>query len=261
MLILGRHNGPLVHSDWQFFDLADLSGSLPGFDAITLIHTTAIWLLPPWLAQFHARGVRRLIAFSSTSRFTKSASSSAYELQVVNQLIAAEEQVASECNRLGIAWTILRPTLIYGSGGDRNVSDIARFIRRFGFFPMFGAGSGRRQPVHAADLAGACIKCVAEPATYNKSYNLSGGETLTYIDMVRRIFMAIDRTPVVIRMPLVIFVLAVSVARLHSRFAHLTPEMAQRMQSDLVFDTGQARHDFGYQPRNFEPDYLSTLSG
>lgn len=261
LLVLGRQNRPLAHGAWQFLDMVDTSAVLPAFKAATLIHTAAIWLLPQWLAQFHACGVRRVIAFSSTSRFTKGDSSSAYELKVVNQLIAAEEQLASECERLGMAWTILRSTLIYGAGGqDRNVSDIARFIRRFGFFPLFGAGSGRRQPVHAADLANACIRCMAEPASYNKAYNLSGGETLTYIDMVRRIFKALGKTPIVIRVPLLLFTLAVHVARWHPRFAHLTPEMARRMRSDLVFDAAQARYDFGYQPRKFELDYLSTLS-
>ena len=78
--------------------------------ANTLIHTASLWLLPSWLENFHARGVRRVIAFSSTSRFTKLSSASGYELEVVTKLIAAEEHVASECERLGMAWTISVPT-------------------------------------------------------------------------------------------------------------------------------------------------------
>jgi nucleoside-diphosphate-sugar epimerase len=96
--------------------------------------------------------VRRVIAFSSTSRFTKLASASPYELEVVNKLIAAEDHLMAECERLGMAWTIFRPTLIYGgAGGDRNVADIARLIRRFGFFPRFGQASG-------PPAAGACAR-------------------------------------------------------------------------------------------------------
>ncbi len=37
------------------------------------------------------------------------------------------------CKKLGIEYTILRPTMIYGSGLDRNTSSIVRFIKRFGF--------------------------------------------------------------------------------------------------------------------------------
>ncbi|WP_096697355.1 NAD(P)-dependent oxidoreductase [Polaromonas sp. AER18D-145] len=245
---------------WLPLDLADPLRAMPGVSAATLIHTASLWLLPGWLEKFHARGVRRVIAFSSTSRFTKQASASPYELEVVNKLIAAEDHVAAECERLGIAWTIFRPTLIYGgAGSDRNVADIARLIRKFGVFPVFGSASGRRQPVNAADLAQACLQSLTAPASYNKAYNLSGGETLAYVDMVRRIFETLGRQPRFIRIPLSAFKLAVKLARLHPRFAHLTPDMALRMQADLVFDHSDATRDFGYSPGRFDPSYLTAL--
>lgn len=261
---LGRK--PLARGDhrpglhWLALDLADPLRSTPDASAGTLIHTASLWLLPGWLEKFHACGVRRVIAFSSTSRFTKQASASPYELEVVNKLIDAEAHVAAECERLGMAWTIFRPTLIYGGiSGDRNVADIARLIRKLGFFPLFGSAGGRRQPVSAADLAQACVQSLAAPASYNKAYNLSGGETLAYIDMVRRIFEALERQPRFVRIPLAAFRLAVKLARLHPRFAHLTPDMALRMEADLVFDHSEAAHDFGYKPGTFDPAYLTRL--
>jgi uncharacterized protein YbjT (DUF2867 family) len=245
---------------WALLDLADPLRTMPDVCAATLIHTASLWLLPGWLEKFHARGVRRVIAFSSTSRFTKQASANAYEHEVVNKLIAAEDHVAAECERLGMAWTIFRPTLIYGgAGGDRNVADIARLIRKLGFFPVLGAASGLRQPVNAADLARACVLSLSAPASYNRAYNLSGGETLTYIDMVRRFFETLGRQPRFIRIPMSAFRLAVKVAQLHPRFAHLTPDMALRMQADLVFDHADAACDFGYKPGMFDPDYLTRL--
>jgi nucleoside-diphosphate-sugar epimerase len=245
---------------WFATDLAQASQELPEIEAGTLIHTASLWLLPGWLEKFHARGVRRVIAFSSTSRFTKLASASPYELGVVNKLIAAEDHLAAECERLGMAWTIFRPTLIYGgAGGDRNVADIARLVRRFGFFPRFGQAAGRRQPVHARDLALACVQSLDAPASYNKAYNLSGGETLAYVDMVRRIFETLGRKPVFIPVPIWAFRIAVRLARLHPRFAHLTADMALRMQADLVFDHQDAARDFGYRPGRFDPAYLLTL--
>lgn len=256
---LGRKQ-PAGAESWHFLDLADPASDVPAVEAGTLIHTASLWLLPGWLEKFHARGVRRVIAFSSTSRFTKLASASAYELEVVNKLIAAEEHLAAECERLGIAWTIFRPTLIYGgAGGDRNVADIARLIRRFGFFPRFGQAAGRRQPVNARDLALACVQSLDAPASYNKAYNLSGGETLAYVAMVRRIFETLGRKPVFIPVPIWAFRIAVRLARLHPRFAHLTADMALRMQADLVFDHQDAARDFGYQPGRFDPSYLLTL--
>lgn len=252
--------GEVTAGSWDFLDLSARTMPLPERVADALIHTASLWLLPGWLEKFHARGVRRVIAFSSTSRFTKQSSASPYELEVVNKLIAAEDHVATECERLGMAWTIFRPTLIYGgAGGDRNVADIARLIRRFGCFPMFGTAGGLRQPVHARDLALACMQSLAASASYNKAYNLSGGETLAYRDMVKRVFETLGRQPRFVRIPMPAFRLAVTLARLHPRFAHLTSDMALRMQADLVFDHADATRDFGYSPGPFDPAYLTTL--
>lgn len=260
VVAMGRNPVTSAAGDsWHHLDLADKAIDLPEIEAAALIHTASLWLLQAWLEKFHARGVRRVIALSSTSRFTKQESASAYEREVVRKLVSAEERLVSECERLGMAWTIFRPTLIYGAG-DRNVADIARFVRKFGVFPLFGAANGLRQPVSARDLAVACMQSLDAPASRNKAYNLSGGETLSYIDMVRRIFETLGRRPVFIHIPLMVFRLAVHLARLHPRFAHLTPDMAVRMQTDLVFDHGDAARDFGYRPGKFDPAYLTTLS-
>lgn len=260
-IALGRTPVPCESGDsWRHLDLGDKTTGLGDIEADALIHTAALWLLPDWIEKFSACGVRRLIAFSSTSRFTKQTSASPREQEVAGKLVAAEDRVAAECERLGIAWTIFRPTLIYGGrGGDRNVADIARLIRRFGFFPLFGGGDGLRQPVNACDLAFACVQSLNKAETHNKAYNLSGGETLAYVDMVRRIFAALNRRPIFLRVPFAAFRLAVSLARLHPRFAHLTPDMALRMETDLVFEHSEASRDFGYAPGKFDPAYLTTM--
>lgn len=94
-----------------------------------------------------------------------------------------------------MGWVILRPTLIYGRGRDRNITVIARFIRRFGFFPVLGRATGLRQPVHAEDVALACHRALEAPAATNRAYNISGGETVTYREMVRRVFLALEGGP------------------------------------------------------------------
>ncbi len=68
----------------------------------------------------------------------------------------------------GVEWIILRPTLIYGLGRDKNIAEIARFVRRFGFSPLFGKAKGLRQPLHAQDVAGACIAALDAPDAANR---------------------------------------------------------------------------------------------
>ncbi len=82
----------------------------------------------------------------------------------------------------------MRPTLIYSEGRDINISPLSRLIRRFGFMPIVGGAPGLRQPVHAEDLAIGAISAAASPAAANKIYSLTGGETLSYREMIGRIF-------------------------------------------------------------------------
>lgn len=236
---------------WHSAELAE--GLLPDAleEALCLIHLAPLWLLPSNLARFGDLGVRRIIAFGSTSRFTKARSGSASEREVADRLADAEAALADGCGQRGISWTLFRPTLIYGAGRDRNITTIRRFVQRFGFFPVAGGGRGLRQPVHADDLAAACLAALENPRTYGRSYNLSGGETLTYREMVKRIFVAEGRPTRIVDVPLPLFRLLVRGAALLPRFRFVDPEMASRMTDDLCFDHSEATRDFGYSPRPF----------
>ncbi|MFZ4539744.1 NAD-dependent epimerase/dehydratase family protein [Propionivibrio sp.] len=146
---------------------------------------------------------------------------------------------------------ILRPTLIYGLGRDKNISEIARFIRRFGFFPVLGQAQGLRQPIHAEDVAAVCVSALQAPCAANRAYNISGGETLAYRDMVARVFAALGRTPRLATVPLWAFRLAVTVLRCLPRYRQWSAAMAERMNRDLVFEHTEAARDLGFKPRCF----------
>jgi len=206
---------------------------------------------PPLVRELASRSVTRIIAFGSTSRFTKEASARPAERDVAQRLASSESDLAATCAQSSIAWTVLRPTLIYGAGRDRNVSAIARFVRRFGFFPLAGEGRGLRQPVHADDLARACLSALESPLTRNRAYNLIGGTTLSYRELVEAVFLSLGRRPRLVRVPLPLLRASLRVGSLLPGLRHLSPEMADRMDRDHRFDSEEARQDFGYAPRPF----------
>lgn len=211
-----------------------------------------IWVLPDYFDWLEAHGAQRVVVVSSTSRFTKDGSSDQHEQAVALRLANAEARLQAWAQRCGIDYVILRPTLIYGLGQDKNISEIGRFIQRFGFFPVFGKALGLRQPVHAADVAAACLLVLQMPAdTANRGYNISGGETLAYRTMVARIFTALDRPPRLLTVPLWLFRLAIAVVRLVPRYRQWSVAMAERMNRDLVFDHADAKRSFGFTPRPF----------
>ncbi len=171
---------------------------------------------------------------------------------LAERLAASETLLERWADERGVEWVVLRPTMIYGLGRDKNVFEVARFIRRFGFFPLAGGGTGLRQPIHADDVVQICLRALTAPAVVAGGYNLSGGEVLSYRAMVIRIFEA-QRLPVrVVSIPVVFLNLIISVARCLPRYRHLSAAMASRMAEDLMFDHCAAQRQFDFLPRPFE---------
>jgi nucleoside-diphosphate-sugar epimerase len=230
---------------------ADLGAKLP--ECPTALSLSPIWHLPPGLAALKARGMKRLVAFSSTSVVTKAASPDAYEQGMVRRLADGEDAMRAFCEANGVAWTLLRPTLIYAEGQDQNVSRLARLIGRLGFLPLAGKGEGLRQPVHADDLAAAAIVAAERAAAENKAYDLPGGETLTYRQMAERVFEGMGRKPTILPLPESLWRLAFAMTRPFLPGA--TAQMGARMSEDLAFDGSAAAADFGWNPRPFRPNF------
>lgn len=209
--------------------------------------------LPDYLPMLEVYGARRIIALSTTSLHTKQDTPDPTEQALVGGIRDAEMQLQVWAEARAIEWVVLRPTLIYDFGRDANLTEIARFIRRFGFFPVFGKARGLRQPVHAEDVAAACIAALLQENTANRAYNISGAETLPYREMVARIFAAMGRPARLLPVPLWAFRLAMAGLRTLPRYRAWNSAMAERMNRDMAFDHADATRDFGYAPRPFHP--------
>jgi nucleoside-diphosphate-sugar epimerase len=190
---------------------------------------------------------------------TKARSPDRAERALAVRLGEAEAAVRAFCEAKGVAWTLLRPTMIYAEGEDANVSRLARLAARCGVLPLAGAARGLRQPVHAEDLAWAAMAAAASPLAPGRAYDLPGGETLTYKAMVERIFLGLDRTPRVVCAPEALWRFGFGL--LGGRLPGATAAMGGRMNEDLTFDGGPAQRDFGWAPRTFRPVFLQSEPG
>jgi nucleoside-diphosphate-sugar epimerase len=208
-------------------------------------------VLSEYFSMLLACGAKHIVILSSTNRFTKAESSEPRERKLAKSLVEDEERVVSWAKTNKLTFTILRPTLIYSPGRDRNINVIAAFIRRFNFFCVFGAANGLRQPIHAKDVASCCVAALCAGAAVNQSYNISGGEIIGYREMVRRIFSALDKKPRFVKFPLWLFQMAILILRIFPPFNHWSAAMAQRMNQDMIFDHTDARRDLHFTPRNF----------
>ena len=237
--------------DWRVMDLTDAHETNWPEHVGTVVSLVPVWLLPGAVEKLAGRGMKRLIAFSSTSRYTKQESDVASEAKLAERLADGEQRLTAECTANNVAWTLFRPTMVYGCAMDSNVFSIASFVRRFGCFFMAGEGGGCRQPVHADDLAAACSRAMHNTDTYDKSYNLSGGETISYRAMVTLIFRLLGRKARIYTLNRSLLNGLIKIVSVLPGFRHATPAMLDRMEQDLCFDHSDAVKDFSYAPRGF----------
>jgi GT2 family glycosyltransferase/nucleoside-diphosphate-sugar epimerase len=233
---------------------ANFLASAPMHSWISLCPIHALVGLLPLL---ELAGVRHLVAVSSTSKFTKIDSADASERRLAKSLDSAEKHIRAWGEARGVRVFILRTTMIYDGIHDANVAAIAGFVRRFGWYPVLAPASGLRQPIHARDVASACISALALDLP-SSDYNLSGGEILTYRRMVERIFESLGLSPRILSLPSILLMCGVPFLRLLPRFRHLSFSMFQRMNEDLAFDHSEAAWDLKFTPRGF--DLLSDLN-
>lgn len=232
---------------------ADISREMPQVirSADILIHLAPLASLPDILEAAGMECPRRVIGFGTTSLFTKASSALEEERQLVEGLRDAESRIARLGETLGIHWTVFRPTLVYHLGRDKNVTTISLFLKKFGFFPLVDGSRGKRQPVHAEDLARATLTVIGEPKAFCKAYNLSGGEILSYREMVERIARTLEVNVRLVDIPLPLLKTIILMVSHLPRFRHLNTEMATRISADMCFDNGDAVRDFGFTPRTF----------
>lgn len=151
-----------------------------------------------------------------------------------------------------IYYTILRPTMIYGTGKDRNICKLVRFINKFPFVPVFGSGKMLMQPIYVEDLAKAVVDVLKnEENTVFKKYNLAGKDPLSYNEIVDEVANGLGKK---VKKPHLPVKLVLPILRAFNRISpksFFTEEQVLRLQEDKAFSYRDAWKDFSFNPRSF----------
>jgi len=235
--------GDAGQREWIRGELPDAMPALPVLDAV--LSFGPLDGLAQWLSLQAQAPASAVVATSSMSAVSKRESAVAADRAVAARLLQGEAALRRECERLGMRWTLLRPTMIYGLGRDRNLTPIARRAARWRVLPI-PPGRGLRQPVHAEDVALAAVSALQREAAASRTIELGGGERLPVGEMFRRVRASLDRSTLSLAMPSVAVPLA----------ARLLPRLRgalSRLDQDLVADNTVATDVLGVHPRPFRP--------
>lgn len=228
---------------------ADIQSALANVRII--VNVAHIRFAPALIAAARRMNIDRIICVSSTRKYTRFPDSTA---RLVDE---SEAAVRSG----GLAWTILRLTMIFGDERDRNIGKLIDYIRAHRIVPLPGSGRNLVQPIFIGDAVEALVRILGNAETAGKEYTLAGPEPLHYRTMVRIIAEALGRRVILVPIPVR---LALGVARVCEKCGFGLPlgvEQIQRMAEDRAFDITSVCKELGFTPRPFAEALTLKLQG
>jgi NADH dehydrogenase len=211
----------LADNDWLVNCVGILRES--GAQSFELLHYTG----PARLARFaRETGVDRFVHISAIG--ADSRSSSAYA-----RTKAAGEQAVRDAFP---TVTILRPSVVFGPE-DQFFNRFAAMATMSPVLPLIGGGETRFQPVYVGDVADAIVKCLEDPGTAGRIYELGGPKIYTFREALELVLSEIRRKRRFIDLP---FGVAALQARLMSVLPNppLTPDQVELLKSDSIVSSG-----------------------
>jgi nucleoside-diphosphate-sugar epimerase len=230
--------------DYAVGDLADeatLEGALVGCDALINVASIGFGHGPGIVRTAERAGVHRTIFFSTTAIFTT------LPVQTKKVRLDAEQAIMGST----LSWTILRPTMIYGSPRDRNMWRLIQYLRRCPLIPIPGNGRSLQQPVFVDDVAEATLAALNINASIGQALNLAGAEPITYNEVIDTVTGLLQRRVLKLHVSLRIAVLGLGAYNAVRRRSVFRAEQLLRLNEDKAFSIDEARACLGYTPLTF----------
>jgi uncharacterized protein YbjT (DUF2867 family) len=132
--------------------------------------------------------------------------------------------------------SILRPSVVFGAE-DQFFNRFAAMTTISPVLPLIGGGHTRFQPVYVGDVADAVLKCLDDPTTAGRTYELGGPKVFTLRELIELVLGEIRRKRLLVDLP---FGLAAIQARLMSILPNppLTPDQVELLKRDNVVSSG-----------------------
>lgn len=151
----------------------------------------------------------------------------------------------------GLSFSIFRPSLIIGPW-DGFTKKLLDMIKLSPVLPLPGDGAARFQPLYIKDW----LKCIGEvirnPANFRNTYEIGGPEHLTFRVIVETLGKASGSVKPVIRIPMSLMKLGVSLAGSLPVSLPVSAEQLRLLESDNICDLDSVEKHFGFQPLRYE---------
>lgn len=161
------------------------------------------------------------------------------------------------------AAAILRPSLVFGPE-DSFFNKFAWLARMLPALPLIGGGRTRFQPVFVGDVAGAIARCVQDPGTRGRTYELGGPNIYTFRELMEIMLREIGRRRLLVPVPFFLASAKAFFLQIPSIVLPVDPiltmDQVTLLRSDNVVSEGAlGLRDLGIAPDSVEaviPSYL-----
>jgi uncharacterized protein YbjT (DUF2867 family) len=132
--------------------------------------------------------------------------------------------------------TILRPSVVFGPE-DQFFNRFATMAMLTPMLPLIGGGETRFQPVYVGDVAEAVMRCLEDPATAGRTYELGGPKIYSLRELFELLLHEIRRRRSFVNLP---FELAALQAKFMSILPNppLTPDQVELLKRDNIVSPG-----------------------
>ena len=234
---------------YRFADINNLHELVPAMKSCdTLINVASIGFgaAPILIKACHEVGIKRALFVSTTAIFTKLNSSS--------KSIRLDAEYEITQSRLN--FTIIRPTMIFGSKDDRNIFRLISWINKYPIIPVLQKGDGLQQPVFVKDVAWAIVESINNPNTKNTIFNVAGPKAIKFKKMIDIISKKLGKKIFQISINPNLAILFIKFMNFLNIKNLVSEEQVKRVIEDKNFSNKKAKELINFNPKPF--DYVIT---
>lgn len=198
-----------------------------------------------WHAIMRSPDVKNVILVSSTIVY-----SNFYPHSPLHRF---EPLIRKDFEGRGIKYVFIRPTMIFGTPKDKNISTFIRWFNKYPVFPIVGKGQANIQPVSRLDVAEGFYLILKNLKTLkNTDYIVSGEKEMKLIEMFNIITELSGHKVRFFNVPYPFAKFCVRLLYILSFKKIKYMEKLDRLTEDRAFDHDAITEELGYSPLPFE---------
>ncbi|MCE5230107.1 NAD-dependent epimerase/dehydratase family protein [bacterium] len=199
-----------------------------------------------------AAGVKRWIQISSMSAHP--GSTTVYG----RTKLAADEYLRAQTGLP--AWTILRPSLIYGPGSRGLVAKTVQLLQKLPVVPMIGPGRELIRPVYVDDVAEAALAALRNDATIGKTYMIGGADEIELNVFMKELVKARGLKRPLFHLPVPLALVMARAMSVVLKNPPITPDNVLGVSEAVRVEQAAAEKDLaGWKPMGLEEGLKKTF--